>query len=221
MHRNKRCGKRIFSALLSAMVMMGSFAGNAPIMEVYAAADLPETYSSVELGYTPAVRSQGTYSNCWAHAALGSVEISMIKNKVAPAEEVDLSETHTVYYVYRPVADPLGGTAGDYNYISGETVYTMFHTGNQISDTEEALLGWMGPVAEDDFFDYGYLVSNHNDVSSYEGLNDVEHAYGNRAATVVDSVVVSNKQEEMKRVIMDYGSVSISYNLSSVKLFYA
>ena len=223
MHRNKRCRKRIAAALLSAMVMMGNFAGTVPAVEVHAAETaltIPKSYSSVDLGYTPAVRSQGSYSNCWAHAALGSVEISMIKNKVAPAAEVDLSESHTVYYVYRPVADPLGGTIGDYTAVSGETVYTMFHTGNQISDTEEALLGWMGPVSEDDFFDYGYLVSNHNDVSSYEGLNDVEHAYGNRAATVVDSVIVRNNQEEMKRVIMDYGSVSISYNSNAAYFDY-
>ncbi len=187
-------------------------------MEIYAAEaaqTIPESYSSVEMGYTPAVRNQGNFSNCWTHAAVASVEISMIKNKVAPAAEVDLSETHTVYYVYRPVADPLGGTIGDYTTVSGETVYTMFHTGNDISDTEEALLGWMGPVAEEDFYNYGYLVSNHNDVSSFAGLNDAEHAYGNRAATVVDSVVVRNNQEEMKRVILDYGSVSISYNSSS------
>ena len=53
MHRNKRCGKRIAAALLSAMVMMGSFTGSIPTMEIYAAEaaqTIPESYSSVKWG---------------------------------------------------------------------------------------------------------------------------------------------------------------------------
>ena len=109
-------------------------------------AELPREYSSVEQGYTPAIRDQGSLGNCWAQAATALVEISMIKNNVTAAEKVNLSESHLIYYIYRPVADPLGGTTEDYTGPLSDTVYSMFHSGGFISHTTANLLGWMGPV---------------------------------------------------------------------------
>lgn len=172
---------------------------------------LPREYSSVEQGYTPPVRNQGTLGNCWAQAATAMVEISMIKNHVIAADEVNLSESHLIYYICRPVADPLGGTTEDYTGPMNDTVYSMFNNGGFISYTTANLLGWMGPVQEEDFYDYDYLLANHQEVTQLEGLNDTQHAYGNRAAIVVENVEISGR-EEMKKAIMEYGSLGIHYN---------
>ena len=219
MQKKKRRWKKLLVTILSAVMIAGNLTGIIGGTVVSAAETqntLPAAYSSVEKGYTPAVRSQGVFSNCWAHATNACVEISMIKNNVAPADQVNLSESHLIYYFYRPVADPLGGTADDYTTVSAETVYTMFHTGGEVAYVAPNLLSWMGPVAEDDFYDYDYLVTNHNGSEQLEGLNDAEHAYGNRAATVVEAVSISfNKPEDVKKAIMEYGSFAISYNSNS------
>lgn len=219
MQKKKRRWKKLLVTILAAVMIAGNLTGIIGGVEASAAEVqnmLPAAYSSVEKGYTPAVRSQGVFSNCWIHAANACVEISMIKNNVAPANQVDLSENHLLYYYYRPVADPLGGTAEDYTVVSPETVYTMFHNGGEVAYVAPNLLSWMGPVAEEDFYDYDYLVTNHNGAEQLEGLNDIEHAYGNRAATVVEAVSISfNKPEEVKKAIMEYGSFAISYNSNS------
>lgn len=87
----------------------------------------------------------------------------------------------------------------------------MFNNGGFISYTTANLLGWMGPVQEEDFYDYDYLLANHQEVTQLEGLNDTQHAYGNRAAIVVENVEISGR-EEMKKAIMEYGSLGIHYN---------
>ena len=148
---------------------------------VQTASALPKEYSSVEQGYTPAIRNQGNLGNCWAHASTACVEISMIKNDVMEAAQADLSESHLVYYIHRPVEDPLGGTVGDYGYSNVTNVYDMFYNGGTLGKSTGALLSWMGPVLEKDFYDYDYLLENHYDSTQLEGLNDVDHAYGKKA----------------------------------------
>ena len=214
MHRLKKCGKRIAAAILSAMMMAGSLSGTITTgTMVYAAEAVPKSYSSVDEGYTPAVRNQGNFGNCWTYAAAACVEISMIKNNVASKEDVDLSEAHMIYYICRPVADPLGGTDVDYTSVMNDTVYDMFQNGGEIGYTAANLLGWMGPVQEEDFYSYEYLYENHNLPTQLEGLNDLEHAYGNRAATVVESVAIPvSNSAETKKAIMEYGAVGVSYN---------
>lgn len=177
-----------------------------------AAEGLPTEYSSWELGYTPPVRNQGNLGNCWAHASTACVEISMIKNNIVAADEIDLSESHLIYYICRPVADPLGGTSDDYTGVLNDTIYTMFNNGGTIGYSAAPFMAWMGPVAEDDFYDYDYLLEHHYEPTQLEGLDDVAHAYGNRAAIVVENVTVASAQRDaMKRAIMEYGSLGTHY----------
>ena len=216
MNRKKRCGKKGLAILLCALTALGTVAVGGTQAEAVAAQGvqlLPTAYSSVEEGYTPAVRSQGNLGNCWAYAATACVEISMVKNNVIAAEDVNLSEEHLVYYIYRPVADPLGGTNVDYGSVMQDTIYSMFNSGGEISYATATLLGWMGPVAQENFPSYDYLLANHNQPTQIEGLNDIEHAYDNREAIVVESVAVSMYNRDVaKTAIMDYGSLGISYN---------
>lgn len=177
---------------------------------------LPKEYSSVDQGYTPEVRSQGTLGNCWAHASTACVEISMVKNDVIDVEKADISESHLIYYIHRPVEDPLGGTVGDYNYAIQNTIYEMFNNGGTIGKSSGTLLSWMGPVLEKDFYDYDYLLENYNGTAQVEGLNDVDYAYGNKAAIVVETIEVPvGQREEMKKAVMEYGALGIHYYSSS------
>lgn len=177
---------------------------------------LPKAYSSLEQGYTPDIRNQGSLGNCWAHASTACVEISMIKNGVMEAADTDISESHLIYYIHRPVEDPLGGNAGDYNYSIQNNVYDMFNNGGTIGKSTGTLLAWMGPVLEDDFYDYDYLLANHYSPEQVEGLDDVAHAYGERAATVVETIEVPlEPRDEMKKAIMEYGALGIHYASSS------
>lgn len=182
------------------------------IEPIVTAAALPSSYSSRDLGYTPAVRNQGNLGNCWAHASTAAVEISMVKNNVIAREDVDLSEEHLIYYICRPVRDPFGGTEDQDLVILNDTVYFMFHNGGTIGYSAASFLGWMGPVQAEDFYTYDYLLQNHNDKSQLAGLDDAEHAYGKKAAIVIETIEVANGQRDaMKQAIMDYGSLGIHY----------
>ena len=176
---------------------------------------LPRSYSSIDEGWTPPVRGQ-QHENCWAYAAVACVEISMAKNGVMPADQIDLSEEHAVYYYYMPVEDPLGGTEGEYN-LANTTIDGMFNAGGSIGYTAGGFLSGMGPVMEEDFYDVKDLV-----MMTKEELNTIEEAYGDRAAIVTESVeYVPGDRQEMKKGIMEYGSLGIHYSaLGSNGSFY-
>ena len=215
MHEKRRNWKKLLAVIFSAMVIAGIISSSMSGGMVHAAG-IPAKYSSVEQGYTPPIRNQAPFGNCWAHASTACVEISMIKNNLVEADEVDLSEAHMIYYVCRPVADPLGGTDDDYTGVSNDNIYTMFNNGGTIGYSSAPFMAWMGPVAEEDFYDYNYLYNNHYAPTQLEGLNDIEHAYGKRAAIVVDNVTIAPAQrDEMKRAVMEYGAVGIHYYSSS------
>ena len=78
--------------------------------------DLPKRYSAKDQGFTPAVRDQRPYGNCWSHAGIACLEIGMLRNNLnmgIPAEQFELSIPHAIYYGHRPVTDPLGLNADD------------------------------------------------------------------------------------------------------------
>ena len=99
MRKRNQNWKKIVVMVLTAVMLAGTLVGSLGTTTVYAAeaSAIPESYSSVEQGYTPAARNQGSFGNCWIYAATACVEISMVKNKVMTAEEVDLSENHLIY----------------------------------------------------------------------------------------------------------------------------
>ena len=66
---------------------------------------LPASYTSREL--MPPIRNQGSWGTCWAQATTALIEISLIKQGLVDKNSIDLSEAHLIYYVYRPVVDPL------------------------------------------------------------------------------------------------------------------
>lgn len=173
--------------------------------------ELPIAYSSREKGYTPEIRDQGRFGICWAYAGVACAEISMVKNGVLPADEVDLSEFHAVYYTRRPVEDPLGGTEGEYDSIANVDVSEMYISAGKVNHTSGPFTSWMGPVQQEDFFDYEYLVTHHNTHADMAEIQTAEHAYGDRAATITEVIEISRDNTAMKKAIMEYGALAVHY----------
>lgn len=193
--------------------------------------DVPRSYRSdqvsqngVTVSYLPNdFRDQGIYGSCWSFSALGACEASLIRKGLATGS-IDLSERHLAYYFYNKgnTEDPKGGTYGDYNiadssYLNegenyldagGNSTYTMWH-----------LVSWCGPVAES-VAPYDGLTSADVDEGGLLGwANSTKMAYETDAYHVQNvykialgdmNTMVSYKQT-VKKLIMEYGSLGISY----------
>lgn len=96
----------------------------ASITEGYQTGSLPSKYDLREKERTAAIRNQGSNSTCWAQAALGALESSLL-----PEEQFTFDDNHMIEENAFAIDSSLGGN------------YTM---------AVAYLLSWMGPVAEDD-----------------------------------------------------------------------
>ncbi len=182
---------------------------------------LPSSYSSRAEGYTPPVRTQQG-GDCWAHATTALLEISMIKQGLASADSIDLSESYLIHCVKRPVEDPLGGTEGDYEYISDVTMRKAFNEGGSIGNSVGHLMVGMGPNEEGTEYTFYNILNNYNEFKPGEGLHTVEHAYNNKATIVTSAFEIPiTQREDVKRAIMEYGGVGGHYNSHSTYFDYA
>lgn len=68
--------------------------------------ELPSAYNGYEQGDLPAVRNQGSYGTCWAHAAVGAIETDVINRNTCVDSSFDLSEYQLAYYCAHYYDDP-------------------------------------------------------------------------------------------------------------------
>ena len=171
-------------------------------MEIAKAATYPAAYRTEKL---PAVRDQGTYGVCWSFSTISLIETNLIKKNLA-SSDIDLSELHLVNYTYNCVNDPLGGLEGDVNKFDTSYGSVMQYGGN-VEMAANSLLDWEGAVNEDVVpytIDYIRKVEN-------EQLDD-SLAYGKDVAHVQNFYRVNiTSRDDVKKAVMDYGAVSISY----------
>lgn len=193
--------------------------------------ELPAAYRSdavevdgKQVSYLPsAFRDQNPYGICWTFSVLAACEASMIRNGLATGT-IDLSERHLAYYFYNKgnTADAKNGTTGDYNeavmsgknYLTqgGNTLLTMWH-----------LVSWCGPVAEEKAPYSGLAQDSSADVSGLLGAaNSTEAAYGEDACHVQNAFLINmgtaadtQKKQEVKKLIMQYGALGMSYYSST------
>ena len=166
------------------------------------------------------LKDQNPYGCCWAFAALGACEASMVKKGVS-ANSIDLSERHLAYYFYKKgseTADPLGGTLGDYNAnitaqsyldIGGNNLLTIWH-----------LASWCGPVAEEEAPYTGLLANKQADEAGLLGLaNSTQMAYGQDAFHLQNAYVIDigesyqneSLRNTVKELILQHGALAMSY----------
>ena len=170
--------------------------------EITKAAAYPSTYKTANL---PDVRDQGSYGVCWAFSTISLIETNLIKKNLV-SNDIDLSELHLVNYTYNCVNDPLGGLEGDINKFDTSYGSVMQYGGN-VEMAANSLLDWEGAVNEDVVpytTEYVRQVENNQ-------LDD-SLAYGKDVAHVQNFYRVNTtSKEDVKKAVMDYGAVSISY----------
>ncbi len=167
---------------------------------------IPSSYQLDKSKY-PDVRDQGSYGTCWAFAALGLSEFSLI-NKGLANKTVDLSELQLAYFTYNSVVDPLGGTTGDQSTYYDGTDYNYLNRGGMYEYAVRRLSQWSGAVNESDV---PYTTENINNVLD-NGLSS-EYAYSKDVAHLKNAYVMSlaNNTDDVKRAIMEYGAVGVQY----------
>lgn len=110
---------------------------------VFANKALPASYNLVDYGLVTSVKNQADTGTCWAHAALGAAESSLIKDGLA-SKKTDFSEAHLVWFsqgLNTEASDPLyGDPAG-----IGTKCYDY---GGNNSWAVGALSSWMGTANE-------------------------------------------------------------------------
>jgi uncharacterized protein YjdB len=170
--------------------------------EITKAAAYPSTYKTANL---PDVRDQGSYGVCWAFSTISLIETNLIKKNLV-SNDIDLSELHLVNYTYNCVNDPLGGLEGDINKF--DTSYGSFmQYGGNVEMAANSLLDWEGAVNEDVV---PYTIEYVRQVENNQ-LDD-SLAYGKDVAHVQNFYRVNTtSKEDVKKAVMDYGAVSISY----------
>lgn len=168
-------------------------------------------------------RNQNPYGTCWAFATVAAAEMSALKNKIKMRnglscdESVDLSELHLAYFCGKRLEayDPLGGLDGDYN---GKSDSTAFLKGGLMEYAIEALACWSGLARESDY-PYDNSSKEINSMPSCyinwsEAQNDEFHLRGYYANDPVNDI------DGTKKLIKDYGAVTISYHDIKTNLTY-
>ncbi len=171
-------------------------------IEITKAAAYPATYKTSAL---PAIRDQGVYGVCWSFSTISLIETNLIKKNLA-SKDIDLSELHLVNYTYNCVNDPLGGLEGDIN--KYDTSYgSVMQYGGNVEMAANSLLDWEGAVNEDVVpYTTEYIRKVEN------GQLDDSLAYGNDVAHVQNFYRINTtSREDVKKAVMDYGAVSITY----------
>ena len=164
-------------------------------------------------GYTlPTVRNQNPYGTCWAFGSIAASEMSLMRNYDATR---DLSELQLAYFTYHSSSDPLGGTDGDsVSYIvDGYPNYLQF--GGSYDFAAVSMMNWIGAVDED-------TVAYSKAADTVDQGLDSEYQY-NRATAHLQSyyrININKNPEEVKKAVMAYGAVGVSYADNQLCYFY-
>lgn len=174
-------------------------------------ASLPSKYDprKQKLGYKlPAIRDQGNFGTCWAHAALGALEISAIKNSKVK-DSINLSEVQLVSGAYyHPGKDPIGYLGKD-NYSM-----SIFISKPEMGGTTELAVNTMINRAvgleEKKSSTLKYTATNMNKYA-FKKLSS-KLAYGANAVNIQNYVELKDPTvTDIKKAIMKYGAVKVSY----------
>ena len=167
----------------------------------------PLTYDQRNNGIITSVKSQGSNGICNDFAHVANAETSMIKNwskEKGLNTSYDLSEVHTAYYTTYIPADPLGNAgaasrSGDvYNNMSTNTMSISAFCSNYYGYALESVapLNMMGQALD---ASTAFNTNAHMKESRYTNIN---------------GVLNQNEINSIKKSIMDYGSVVISFTIS-------
>lgn len=200
--------KKLVFALVLSILFQGVMPYVSMINQIYAQeilgeVALPSRYDARELGLVSPVKNQGRSNACWAHAAMSSVETAFKKAGYNTEDFYDFSEGHLAVNS-SPLTDLQSGSTGydAINYFS--------RLDGPVKD---------GRYPEDSEF-YEFSIARSGSGTLFNGiplLRDVNQK--KHMKFVGDMIVISNKTDEIKRYIMEYGSVMSSYYQETHRLF--
>lgn len=181
----------------------------APMDDWCYASSLPVSYDGREAGQVSSVKNQNPFGTCWAFSAVALAESAYMK---LYGEETDLSESHLVEFFYNGEDEDLvtdtGNITGDYVLAKSSTQEQQ--GGNSIYTTF-ALAGWKGIADEslDTSLQYTTAVLNNAiEIPVQYAFSDTVHLENAYFIPTLD-------REGMKKAIMEYGGISVSYCYSS------
>lgn len=157
----------------------------------------PSSYSLADRNELPAVRNQGQWGTCWAHAAICSIESNMIKKGLADSADADYSERHLSYFAHRrdeSLGDGENNYSQDYKWYGGGNYY----------QARAVLSNGYGAAAERD---YPY--------ASYGEMDDLSEADRRASVCQMTDAVVLQTPEDVKKAVMDTGAVMCSFYTGS------
>ncbi|MCR5720231.1 MAG: DUF4214 domain-containing protein [Lachnospiraceae bacterium] len=196
-------------------------------MEMVGDTALPSKYDSRDTGCITGVKDQSPYGNCWSYTVLSAMESSILKEN--PDYETDLSEHMLCYYAFDDVDDVNKGIGNDTFTFNG-TYSGFLHKGFNSDLAAHVILTGRGLSEEID-----YKTEDDNAVSSDEGKKEGTNrnariseplsgtrseAYGSGDYSLKNFFRISKDDvEEVKKCIMEYGSVAYSVNFNSGKYY--
>ena len=173
---------------------------------------LPSKYDSRDYGYVTSVKNQGKYGACWSFATNAALESSLIKSGLADVS-IDLSELHTIYFMYSQNIDPYNRTSYDRNYISEDEIGrpTTNFTSMASTGGNSVAAGWQmadGVIPlEENGDDYNASCAN----ASYSLDNSLCYSSGYKVKNMMMCNFDENNIENVKRLVYDYGGVAADF----------
>ena len=161
------------------------------------------------------VKNQNPYGTCWAHAAMSIAESSYIINENVASDALDLNEYHLAHHAYDESTDTLNLFGGDSNANGSDNVSILDQGGNNLISLC-VLASWQGASdASQSIYGADHAL-NGVAPETIVGYGDTAHMENGYVLTMPD-MSAENYQTDMdiiKQMIMEYGSVAISYYAS-------
>lgn len=171
-----------------------------------------EKYDPRTEKFLPAVRNQGSYGTCWAHAALGGVETYYLKKGLTflNGSDVDLSEVHLAWFVYKDPKEGHSFTMQNRDSFSGGPV---FGQGGNADKAIAYMSRLAGPTLEANL-PYTRITDTIEGMNTVLGEKTQPEDYA-LAIRLHDSYELGEMTEALratvKQLVTENGAVQISY----------
>lgn len=155
--------------------------------------NLPESFDMRSKGLVSPVKNQGEYGTCWAHAAVSSMETSLISQNPF----IDISEWHMAYFC---TVDEYDTEQNDY-----PDFLKLFEYGGSTSMITNKIAGWQGITNEEDFpYEYDEIANEDYRYMTNYHVSDVCMAFNSLQSS-------ENTNQQVKSLIHDGQSIIISF----------
>ncbi len=210
--------KKIITAALACAMIISSFCACAPAKD---AQPLPVSYSLLDEGRVTEAKDQRSTGMCAAFSAVNICESALITDGLVKADEIDLSEGHTFYYLYSFMDEKNPASGEDAIYLSGSrktSVNMLFNVGADPSNFLNMYANGAGPADESVvYFNTDDMRKTVAEVENANASGAITKFMGDYLVTGVNSFGPSNagefyqcsSVEEIKRALMTDGAMLV------------